>query len=116
MDRIQKIAECERLVTDFLSAQQIEPITEEGYRQGVITDRERHHYQLLATGWLSESRYVNTILIHLQIKSDGKIWLLENNTELHVAEELVRSGIQRTDIVLGFHLAAYRAFSNYATA
>lgn len=116
MDTTRQISQYERLIVDFLTSQRTYPTTEEGYRKEIVTDRDHRHYQLLATGWLSESRYVNTILIHLQIKSDGKVWLLENNTELHVAEELIRQGVTRTDIVLGFHPAAYRALSDYAAA
>lgn len=116
MDTTRQINQYEHLIINFLVAQETQAVTEEGYCREVITDREHHHYQLLATGWLSDSRYINTILIHLHIKPDGKVWLLENNTELHVAEELIRQGVSRTDIVLGFHPAAYRAFSDYAVA
>ena len=70
----------------------------------------------MATGWATPSRYVDALLIHLHIKPDGRVWLLENSTEIHVAEELVMRGIPKTDIVLAFHPPQHRALSGYAIA
>ncbi len=65
-------------------------------------------------GWITPIRYVDNLLIHIQIKPDGKVWLLENNTEMRVAEELVERGVPRMDIVLGFHPLQYRGLTGYA--
>lgn len=116
MDTTQQINQYEHIIIDFLTAQQTEPLHAEGYRKEMVVDRERKHYQLLATGWVTANRYVDTLLIHLRIKPDNKVWLLENNTELHVAEELVKRGVAPTDIVLGFHPPTYRTFTGYAAA
>lgn len=111
-----KIAVYETAILQFLDAQRDEETTDEAYRRIVVADRESRHYQLLATGWATPSRVVDALLIHLHIKPNGKVWLLENSTELRVAEELVARGVAKHDIVLGFHPAEYRAFTGYAVA
>ncbi len=116
MDTAQQIDRYQALVIDFLSEQQDPATTTEEYRRLMLADKEHRHYQLIATGWASPSQYVDAILIHLAIKPTGKVWLLENSTDLHVAEELVARGINKTDIVLAFHPPQYRALSGYAAA
>jgi hypothetical protein len=116
MDQLLKIKTYEQLILSFLAENQLPSSENEGYERLVVADKENHHYQLLATGWATPTRFINTIVIHLQIKPNGKVWLLENNTELHPAEELVQRGIPKEDIVLGFHPLQLRAYSGYATA
>jgi hypothetical protein len=116
MDTSQQIDHYQTLIVQYLSEHQDVDSDSEAYHRSLITDRESHHYQLLATGWATPSRYVDTLLIHVHIKPTGKVWLLENGTELHVAEDLVARGIPKTDIVLGFHPPQYRALSGYAVA
>ncbi len=116
MDTSEQIDHYQTLIVQYLSEYQDVSTDPEAYHRSLIADRENHHYQLLATGWATPSRYIDTLLIHLHIKPDGKVWLLENGTELHVAEDLVARGILKTDIVLGFHPPQYRALSGYAVA
>lgn len=104
----------EKIILSLLEENQQLSSEEEGYRRIVIADKENHHYQLLATGWATPNRFVNTLLIHFQIKPDGNIWLLENNTELHVTEELTSRGIPKSEIVLAFHPPQYRAMAGMA--
>lgn len=85
-------------------------------RELVLADKEKRHYQLLLTGWTDDAQFVNNILVHFHIEEDGKIWLLENNTEWLVAEELVRRGVPSQDIVIGFHPPQYRQYTDYAVA
>lgn len=116
MDKSSKIKKYERIILFFLSKNQILSNEPEAYQRFIISDKINHHYQLLANGWATPNRYINTILIHLQIKENAKIWLLENNTEIRVAEELVRLGVPKEDIVLGFHPPQLREFSGYAVS
>ena len=116
MDTSSKVGQYAPIVQLLLTEQQWPPQKSEDYQKIAITDKDNNHYQLLATGWITPNRYVDNLLIHIQIKPDGKVWLLENNTELRVAEELVARGVLRTDIVLGFHPPQYRALTGYAAA
>jgi hypothetical protein len=79
----------------------------------VIIDAQNNHLQLVETGWY-ENRFIHFMLYHFQIKNDGKIWLWANETDNPVAEELVKMGIPASDIVIGFHSASVRKFTEFA--
>ena len=54
-------------------------------------------------------------LLHLDI-IDGKIWIQRDGTEDGVALELEEAGIPKTDIVLAWHPAKLRPYTDYAAA
>jgi len=86
-----------------------------GMEDQVLLDFENNHFQLVTVGW-NDGKYLFLPLFHLDIKPDGKIWLMANNTDVRIAEVLVSKGVPRTDIVLGFQPQAMRAYSDYAAA
>jgi hypothetical protein len=116
MDTTAKIKHYATLVIALLQDQQWLSKNPDDYQRMVVVDQVQNHYQLLGIGWLTPSHFVDNILLHIHIKPDGKIWLLENNTEIRVAEELVLRGVPKTDIVLGFHPPQFRALTGYAVA
>ncbi|MEM9485492.1 MAG: XisI protein [Cyanobacteria bacterium P01_F01_bin.116] len=77
----------------------------------VSFDTERHHYQIWHMGWLNK-RWVHHCPMHFAIRNE-KIWLLANSTERELGEELVKQGVEKQDIVLGFHPENLREFSGY---
>ncbi len=79
----------------------------------VIEDTTHDHYQVYRVGWHNDRR-VHGCILHLDIK-DGKIWIQHNSTEKRIAAELVKLGIPKDDIVLGFHAPYRRQFTEYAT-
>lgn len=82
-------------------------------RVEAITDITHNHYQLLRLGW-DENDYIFQCLFHLDIV-DSKIWIQRNTTEVFIAEELVRLGVEKSDIVLGLKHPSLRPFTEYAT-
>jgi len=78
----------------------------------IIADTEHDHYQLVHVGWQDERRVYGCVF-HIDIKN-GKIWIQYNGTEWHIAEELVKFGVPKEDIVLGFHSPSRRKFTEYA--
>jgi hypothetical protein len=80
----------------------------------IIADKERLHYQFLREGWYDGSTYKMGIMLHFQIKADGKIWILANWTEDDIARDLVERGVPKQDIVLGFQPEYARKLSGYA--
>jgi hypothetical protein len=66
-----------------------------------ITDDENGHYLLLDTGWHDKKR-VYLPFLHIDVKSDGKVWIQHDGTDLRVATMLVERGIPKSSIVLGF--------------
>lgn len=81
----------------------------------VIADKQNNHYQLVETGWY-DSHYIHSVIFHFQIKNNGKIWLLINNSDILVADELMKRSVPASDIVLGFQPANVRQFTGFATA
>ena len=66
----------------------------------LVIDKERHHYQLLVSGWQQHKR-VHGIVVQMDIR-DGLIWVQEDGTDIGVANELVRLGIPESQIVLAY--------------
>jgi frataxin-like iron-binding protein CyaY len=81
----------------------------------LICDYETHNYQLVTVGWDNRG-YHYIVNFHFHITPQGKIWLLVNNTDIRIAEELVTFGVPRTDIVLGFQSPEIRPYTNFAVA
>ncbi len=81
----------------------------------VVADLENSHFLLIETGWY-EKQFIYSVLYHFHIKTDGKIWLLANNTDNLIAEELVKKGIPATDIVIAFHPEHVRPYTAFAVA
>lgn len=80
----------------------------------LIFDTERDHYQWMNVGWEDLNRVYRTV-IHFDIK-DGKIWLQQNLTEENPAEDLVKMGVSREDIVLGLQPPYKRPYTDYGVA
>lgn len=78
----------------------------------LIFDVNRHHYQLFYIGWEGHKRVFYPI-IHVDIQGD-KIWLQHNVTEELVADDLMKLGIDRNDIVLGLHHLSLRPYTDFA--
>lgn len=81
----------------------------------VIEDERNNHFQLVETGW-HDKRFIHSVVFHFQIKPDGKMWLLANNTETLVAEELIKRGVPASDMVIAFHPVNVRQFTGFAVS
>jgi XisI protein len=79
-----------------------------------IFDRKNDRYVLMNVGWDSGKR-VHGSLVHVDI-INGKVWIQRDGTEHGVAKELVKAGIPKDHIVLGFRPAEVRQYTEYATA
>ncbi|QLE53560.1 XisI protein (plasmid) [Nostoc sp. C057] len=77
-----------------------------------IFDEEHDHYQIISVGWNNQHRIYGPIM-HLDIKNN-KIWIQQNTTEADIALELMEMGIEKQDIVIGFHTPKMRQLSGFA--
>ena len=106
---MEKIARYQKIIIDVLNEHaKVKPANLPGIEIQVISDPENHHYQLVHLGW-SGSHFIHSVLFHLDIKPDGKIWLQANYTDILIADELVERGIPKSDIVLGIQPPYARA-------
>jgi hypothetical protein len=117
MDRLEsKIKKYQAIIIDYLQERAaIKPANLTECENIVLSDTERHHYQLLTMGWAG-NRYVHSISFHLDIADNGKIWIRANWTDTDIAEVLEAQGVPKSDIVLGFFPAYMRELSDYAVA
>jgi aspartyl-tRNA synthetase len=63
-------------------------------------------------GWKNRKRQHGCVL-HLDIK-DQKIWIQHDGTEIGIADELVKLGVPKSDIVLAFHEPLVRQYTDFA--
>ena len=77
-----------------------------------IVDRVKDHYEVMHVGW-DGSRRIHGSVVHIDI-IDDKVWIQYDGTSRPVADELVAEGIPREDIVLGFHPAEVRQYTDFA--
>jgi hypothetical protein len=113
---MEKIARYQKIIIDVLNEHaKVKPANLPGIEIQVISDSENHHYQLVHLGW-SGSHFIHSVLFHLDIKPDGKIWLQANYTDILIADELVERGIPKSDIVLGIQPPYARPYTGFAAA
>jgi hypothetical protein len=79
-----------------------------------VFDRKNDRYLLVNVGWDSGKR-VHGSLVHIDI-INGKAWIQRDGTEHGIAKELVKAGIPKDHIVLGFRPAEIRQYTDYAMA
>ncbi len=82
----------------------------------IIADSERNHYQIVRIGWDEDEDFIYQLIYHFDIKPDGKIWIQANWTEEDIASELVKKGVEKSDIVIGFQPPSHRPYTGYAVA
>ena len=108
------IKQHEKIVVSWLREFAADRVNEHGTEYKVLVDSEAHQYQLLSMYWDVSKELVIQILFHFEIIKDGKVWILANNTDIPIAKELMKFGLTNTEIVLGFHPAELRQFSEFA--
>ncbi|NET09904.1 MAG: XisI protein [Symploca sp. SIO2B6] len=79
-----------------------------------IFDPERDHYQVVYTGWKGQRSQYGCVL-HFSIKNE-KIWIYYDGTEIGFANEFVRLGVPKGDIVLAFQDPFTRQYSGFAVS
>ena len=77
----------------------------------VVHDPALDHFELIHFGWDGHRRIL-TVVFHLDI-IDGKIWIQYDATDRPIAEELVRAGVPKEDIVLAEQPADVRPHTGY---
>ena len=80
----------------------------------VVFDEKNDHYELVHNGWVKTYRIHGPVL-HIDIR-DGKVVIQHDGTEDGVAEEFVKRGIPRDQIVLAFKHPDIRQFTDFAVA
>jgi hypothetical protein len=86
----------------------------ENIQYETVFDRETDRYLVMIQGWEGRRR-IHGCIIHIDI-IDGKIWIQRDGTEYGVAGELVKAGVPKGKIVLGFKSPELRKYTEFAAA
>lgn len=101
-----------KILTEYhkISSQFPDPDLEEV----LIFDYERGHYIWLNIGW-KDGEKVNAMSVYVRLKNN-KIYIEEDWTEEGIANELIREGVPKEEIVLAFYSPEHRKFTDCAIA
>lgn len=113
MDKVVKYRQnIQELLSELSQAKMLGAEKAEEFETQIIFDTNNDHYQLLHLGWQDQKRTYG-VSIHIDIKN-GKIWIQRNSTDIDIANELVRKGISKNDIVLGLQAPSLRKYTDFA--
>jgi XisI protein len=111
-----------QIIQDILTEHTKIPFSDGDIQFETVFDKEQDRYLLIILGRepaydlsMSVMRRVHGCLIHIDI-IDQKIWIQRDGTEEGVALELLRAGIPKDKIVLGFRSENVRKDSEFAVA
>jgi hypothetical protein len=79
-----------------------------------LVDDNTHHYQLLRIGEDLKKNYFFRVRMHFFINQAEKICVLENRTEIEVADYLMEKGVPKSDIIPAFLPSEVRQLAGYA--
>jgi hypothetical protein len=83
-----------------------------GIEMFLIVDEAKGHYIWMNLGWQNGDRITGmTVYVRIQ---DGKFWIEEDWTEEGIANDLVRAGVPKEDIILAFHEPQMRQYTEFA--
>jgi XisI protein len=111
----RKIIKHSRLVKTLLTEYVAERAHRNDLNYQLLIDPVHRHYQVILNGW-QEHQFVHRILFHLEVKTDAKIWIWVNKTELDIGTVLGLQGVPLTEMVLGFYPVHLRELSDYAVS
>lgn len=86
----------ENIITEYASV----PYTNSPLETFTVFDRKNDHYMMMIMGH-ENNAWVHACIIHICIKNN-KCWLMRDNTDAVIADELLLEGVPATDIVIGF--------------
>ncbi|MBN8561483.1 MAG: XisI protein [Leptolyngbya sp. UWPOB_LEPTO1] len=111
---MDKLIQYRQYVQTLLSQYASDDISDEQVEVQLILDAERDHYQWMNVGWQGLNRIYRCVM-HIDIKAE-KIWIQQNLTDQNPAEELIKMGVPREDIVLGLQPPYKRPYTDYGVA
>ena len=85
-----------------------------GIENILIIDEKQNDFLWLTIGWSGNKR-LNGITFYARIHND-KIWIEEDWTEIGIANDLVREGVPKEEIVLAFYSPTTRPHTDFAAA
>lgn len=98
MDTLSKYR---RVIKDILLEQASYSTNDDGIEDVAVFDEKTDNYILASVGWHPNDRRQHGYPIHIRIK-DEKVWVEWDGTDQEIVQQLIDSGIDENDIVLGW--------------
>ena len=111
---METIENYRNIVQQVLSEYAKIPFSQQGVETQTVFDQQNDHYLLMPIGREGVKR-VHGCLVHVDI-IQGKIWIQRDGTEEGIVPELLRAGVPKEHIVLGFRSPAARKHTEFAVA
>lgn len=109
MDKIEKYRDIiENVITYYASV----PYTNSPLETFTVFDRKTDHYMMMLMG-REDNKWAHACIIHIAIRN-GKCWLMRDNTDAVIADELHFNGVPASDIVIGFQPEYLRHLTGFA--
>lgn len=112
METLEKLSQYHQKIKDILVEYASIPYHYGELKQDWIVSEDGKHYLLITHGWENGVR-VHGCVTHLEV-IDDKIWIHRDGLEDGIANDLVRVGIPKSQIVLAFHPPEIRAHTEFA--
>ncbi|MGL6340252.1 MAG: XisI protein [Waterburya sp.] len=111
MDNIEQYRQkIKNILTNYVAI----PYSYGDIKSKLIISNDNSNYLVMTSGWQNQKR-VHGCIIHLEIIGD-KIWIHRDGTEYGIANDLLEAGIPKDKIVLGFHPADVRPYTDFAVS
>ncbi|NJN33035.1 MAG: XisI protein [Saprospiraceae bacterium] len=81
----------------------------------LIIDKIKGQYIIFNDGWHDSKRDYGCIC-HIEVKDNGRIWLRHDGTDIEIGQKLLDKGVEKSDLVIGFHSPQMREWSDFAIA
>ncbi|MDJ1178628.1 XisI protein [Roseofilum sp. BLCC_M91] len=78
----------------------------------LIVSKDSNHFLLITQGWHDDVQ-VHGCLVHVEAIAN-KVWIHRDGLEDGIADDLLRAGIPKDKIVLGFHPPEVRLHTGFA--
>ena len=113
MDRVAEHSETVRGVLERVAGW-VRRVPKPGVETVLAEGTDHDFFLLKRLGWHAGARVDNTVAL-VRVKA-GKVWVEEDWTDLTIADELVRAGVPKADIVLAFQPPELRHLTDFAVA
>lgn len=90
------------------------PYYDNNIKHKLVISDDKKDYFLMTIGWKNDVK-IHGCVVHLEIIND-KVWIHRDGLEDGIADDLVRAGIPKSEIVLAFHPSEVRPFTEFAVS
>ena len=111
---MDKLTQFYNLIYPILKEYAALPYYDKNLQHKLVISDDKRDYLLMTIGWKDDVK-IHGCVVHLEIIND-KIWIHRDGLEDGIADDLLRAGISKSEIVLAFHPPKVRHFTEFAVS